>query len=119
MIPASRVPVVQSQDSLKSALDVMTKFSLGVCIIENHTGVLEGILTDGDLRRLILNVQNPLPALLVTEAIRFGTKNPKFVLEDSSLVSAIELMDEKKIWDLPVLNSEGKFIGVINRHNLE
>ena len=46
MISASRVPVVQSNDNLKSALDVMTKFSLGVCIIENDTGVLEGIMSD-------------------------------------------------------------------------
>jgi len=118
MIPISKVPNIEPRDSLKKALDLMTKFSLGICIIKTEEGKLEGILTDGDLRRLILTVQNPLPALLVSEALEFGTKNPKFVLADSSLAEAVILMDEKQIWDLPVLDSEGKVTGVLNRHNL-
>ena len=118
MIPIAKVPSITPRDNLKKALDSMTKLSLGICIIKTEEGKLEGILTDGDLRRLILTVQNPLPALLVSEAMAFGTKNPKFVFADSSVSDAITLMDEKQIWDLPVLDSEGKVTGVLNRHNL-
>lgn len=119
MIPISKVPNIALRDNLKKALDSMTKLSLGICIIMTEEGKLEGILTDGDLRRLILTVQNPLPALLVSEAMEFGTKNPKFVFVDSLIGEAITLMDEKQIWDLPVLDSEGKVTGVLNRHNLD
>ena len=119
MIPIAKVPNIAPQESLKRALDAMTKLSLGICIIRTEDGKLEGILTDGDLRRLILTVQNPLPALLVSEAVVFGTRNPKFVYADSLIGEAIKLMDEKQIWDLPVLDSEGKVTGVLNRHNLE
>ena len=119
MIPIAKVPNIAPQESLKMALDAMTKLSLGICIIRTEDGKLEGILTDGDLRRLILTVQNPLPALLVSEAVVFGTRNPKFVYADSLIGEEIKLMDEKQIWDLPVLDSEGKVTGVLNRHNLE
>ena len=119
MTPISGIPMIDSRGTLKTALDSMTKFSLGVCIIQKVDGTLEGILTDGDLRRLILTVQNPLPALLITEALQFGTRNPKYVLEETSLEEVIKIMDEKRIWDLPVLDSEGRISGVINRHNLD
>ncbi len=119
MIPIAKVPNIAPQDSLKKALDSMTRLSLGICIIRSEEGKLEGILTDGDLRRLILTVQNPLPALLVSEAMAFGTRNPKYVFADSLIGEAITLMDEKQIWDLPVLDSEGKVTGVLNRHNLD
>lgn len=119
MIPIAKVPNITPRDNLKKALDSMTRFSLGICIIKTEEGKLEGILTDGDLRRLILTVQNPLPALLVSEAMAFGTKNPKFVFADSLIADAITLMDEKQIWDLPVLDSDGIVTGVLNRHNLD
>lgn len=119
LIPLSRVPVLEPNGSLKSALDLMTKFSLGVCVICHQDGNILGILTDGDLRRLILTVQNPLPALLVTNAIEFGTKNPRSVTIDTDLETAISVMDGKKIWDLPVVDSHGKLIGILNRHNLD
>ncbi len=119
MTPISEIPTIESTGTLKSALDAMTKFSLGVCIIQKEDGTLEGILTDGDLRRLILTVQNPLPALLITEALQFGTRHPKYVSEETTLEDVIKIMDEKRIWDLPVLDSEGRIAGVINRHNLD
>jgi DeoR family transcriptional regulator, catabolite repression regulator len=119
LIPLSKVPVLEPNGSLKGALDLMTKFSLGVCVICAQDGKILGILTDGDLRRLILTVQNPLPALLVTNAIEFGTKNPRSVTIDTDLETAISVMDGKKIWDLPVVDADGKLLGILNRHNLD
>jgi CBS domain-containing protein len=118
MLPVSRVAITSSDASLKKALELMTEYSLGVCIFKSESGKLEGILTDGDLRRLILNVQNPLPALLVSYAIDFGTRNLQTVQDDEDLLVAIQLMDEKRIWDLPVVNKDGAILGLLNRHNL-
>ena len=118
MLPVSRVAITSPDASLKKALELMTEYSLGVCIFKSESGKLEGILTDGDLRRLILNVQNPLPALLVSNAIDFGTRNLQTVQDDEDLLVAIKLMDEKRIWDLPVVNKDGAILGLLNRHNL-
>jgi arabinose-5-phosphate isomerase len=118
MIKINSFSVLDENVSLKSALDSMSKYSLGVAFFVNNKNQFVGILTDGDLRRLILNKQNPLPALLVTSAIEFGTRSPKNIKENDTISNAIALMDESRIWDLPVLNELGNVVGLLNRHNL-
>ena len=118
MIKIISFPILDENVSLKSALDSMSKYSLGVACFVNKQNQFVGILTDGDLRRLILNKQSPLPALLITSAIEFGTRSPKNIKENDTINKAIALMDESRIWDLPVLNEVGNVVGLLNRHNL-
>ncbi len=118
MIGIRKFPVLDGSVSLKSALDSMSKYSIGVaCFIDSNNKFI-GLLTDGDLRRLILTKQSPLPSLLITTAIEFGTRSPKTMLETEDLGLAIEIMDRNQIWDLPVLNKAGSLVGLLNRHNL-
>lgn len=118
MIKINSFPILDENVSLKSALDSMSKYSLGVACFVNKKNQFVGILTDGDLRRLILNKQSPLPALLITSAIEFGTRSPKNIKENDTISKAVALMDESRIWDLPVLNELGNVVGLLNRHNL-
>lgn len=118
MIGISKFPILDESVSLKSALDSMTKYSIGVACFIDSNNKLTGLLTDGDLRRMILTKQSPLPSLLITTAIEFGTRSPKTVLEHEDLGLAIEMMDRNEIWDLPVLNKVGILVGLLNRHNL-
>jgi len=118
MIKINSFPILDENVSLKSALDSMSEYSLGVACFVNKKNQFVGILTDGDLRRLILNKQSPLPALLITSAIEFGTRSPKSIKENDTISKAIALMDESRIWDLPVLNELGNVVGLLNRHNL-
>ena len=118
MIGIGKFPVLDESVSLKSALDSMTKYSIGVACFINFNNKFIGLLTDGDLRRLILTKQSPLPSLLITTAIEFGARSPKTILENGDLGLAIEMMDQNQIWDLPVLNKAGSLVGLLNRHNL-
>lgn len=118
MIRIGKFPVLDESVSLKSALDGMTKFSIGVACFTNSKNEYVGILTDGDLRRLILTKQSPLPALLIATALEFGTRSSKTIYEDEDLGVAIKLMDSNRIWDLPVLNKSRTLVGLLNRHNL-
>jgi len=97
----------------------MSKYGIGVACFVNKENIFIGILTDGDLRRLILTKQSPLPALLISSALEFGSKSPITVSENEKISSVIEVMDTNKIWDLPVLNSNKNIVGLLNRHNLE
>jgi arabinose-5-phosphate isomerase len=117
MLTPDEFPVLNASSSLKNALDQMTKFGIGISCFVNE-GKLVGILTDGDLRRLILTKQNPLPALLVEDAINFGTKNPISIKNEENYENAKTLMDNKKIWDIPVVDANNTLIGLINRHKL-
>ena len=117
-LPLSKVPVIQSDASLKKALDKMTEHRLGIALIVGSDEKLVGVLTDGDLRRLLLGHQSPLPELLITPAINFGTRTASVIISSASVEEAAKLMSEKEIWDLPVVDGSGKLIGLVHRHNL-
>ena len=114
----ANIPVINEDATLKKALDKMTEFRLGIALIVDEGNHLLGVLTDGDLRRLLLTRQNPLPALLVTPALEFGNRSPKFVQADLSTEEAKEIMSREEIWDLPVIDKNGTLIGLVHRHNL-
>ena len=116
MLHVNRVPTVGLDATLKNALDKMTKSSHGTCIFLDDSKHVVGILTDGDLRRLLLTKQETLPALLVSPAISFGTRNPITMRSDNSLEEAIALMDSKSIWDIPIVDEKNQLVGILNRH---
>lgn len=116
MVGKLEVPSLGINATLKSALDLMTRLSLGVCVFLDSDDQVVGVLTDGDLRRLILNKQQPLPALLISPALSFGNSNPLTIQETASIKEASVLMDSRRIWDLPVVNSHNRFVGILNRH---
>ena len=72
----SEIPVLEETASLKKALDAMSQKHLGIACFVDNIGKLKGLLTDGDLRRLLLTKQSPLPAFLVYDALSFGSINP-------------------------------------------
>jgi arabinose-5-phosphate isomerase len=117
-LPLSEVPVIQLDASLKKALDKMTEHRLGIALIVGSDEKLAGVITDGDLRRLLLGHQSPLPELLITPAINFGTRTASVIISSASVEEAAKLMSEKEIWDLPVVDGSGKLIGLVHRHNL-
>lgn len=118
MISLEKFPVLEYDVTLKKALDIMTKDHIGVACFVDASKHLVGVLTDGDLRRLILTKQNPLPALLVSHALDFGNSNPTTVKATELLSSAREIMDSKRIWDLPVVDDSGELVGLLHRHNV-
>jgi CBS domain-containing protein len=117
-LPLNKVPVIQVDSSLKKALDKMTEHRLGIALIVDGEDKLVGVLTDGDLRRLLLGHQSPLPELLITPAVNFGTRTPSVIVATTSIVEAAKIMSDKEIWDLPVTDEAGKLTGLVHRHSL-
>ena len=80
MLSKDKFPQVNSKEFLKVALDKMSEFSLGiVCIIENKT--LKGIITDGDIRRKLLNVQKPFSAFFSDYVIDHSIQKIPFAMK--------------------------------------
>ena len=118
LIPLSKLPLISKEDNLKKALDLMTEKRLGIALIIDSDKKLLGVLTDGDLRRLLLTRQDPLPALLVSPAITYGNRSPKSISVDTTIDMAREKMVAEEIWDLPVVSSDGVVLGLLHRHSL-
>jgi arabinose-5-phosphate isomerase len=113
----SDIPVLEENASLKKALDLMSEKRLGVACFVDKSGALKGLLTDGDLRRLLLTKQSPLPALLIANALSFGISKPSVAHENDGIDKLKELMSAKQIWDLPIIDSNNKLIGLLHRHD--
>ena len=116
LIPVSKIPVLGEKNILKEALEEMMKYKFGVCFCVKKNGKLSGILTDGDVRRKILNVQKPFSALLGDDLVLHINKKPKKILNNSNLYNAFKIMKKNSIWDLPVVDKNDKLQGMLHLH---
>lgn len=115
MLGLDRAPVVRQKTIFKEALEEMGRTRLGIVCIVNDNKQLLGILTDGDIRRNLLKVQKPFSALFVDDALDRSIRSPVVVNPDDTLRHAIELMEHKRIWDLPVVENE-ILVGLLHLH---
>jgi len=118
MRTGDRVPVVREEDPLRAALEAMTvKETLGVTLVVDQTGVVTGILTDGDVRRL-LRREGPRPDLLDLPVRTFMTKGPKTIEADALASEAVRIMEVKGITSLAILNPDGTPAGIVHLHDI-
>jgi arabinose-5-phosphate isomerase len=116
MLPLARVPVVTPDTLLKATLTEMTRHRLGIACIVDNDGRLAGIFTDGDVRRMLLRDQKPFSHLFADDIIRHAVRGPTTVRGADTLRRAVSLMEEKAIWDLPVVADDGRLIGLLHLH---
>ena len=105
-------PEVSPDDSLTNVIIEMTKKRLGAAIVTEH-GQLTGIITDGDLRRMLLKH----PDIEHVKAKDIMTPNPKTINADDLVADALHLMRRNSITQLPVLQ-DGVYVGVIHLHDI-
>lgn len=114
MISGDKMPLVDEDTSLKDVIIEITSKRLGVTGVVNKEGLLTGIITDGDLRRLLektLDIKN----LTAKEVM---TRNPKVMKEDYLASFALQQMENFKITSLIITSDENKPIGIIHLHDL-
>lgn len=116
MLTMDACPVADERTILKEVLEAMDKHRLGVVCIVDQDMHLTGILTEGDVRRKLLRVQKPLAALLADDVITHAVKSPFSITADVQLMNAFDLMGDKKIWDLPVVDADMKVVGLLHLH---
>ena len=114
MITGANVPVVQENVSLSDAIIEISSKRLGATCVVESAGVLCGILTDGDLRRLLQRTTN----IANLTARQVMTQNPKTIRQNILAVQALEVMESFKITQLVVVDADQHPIGVIHLHDL-
>ncbi len=116
MLPLEKFPVLSEKIFFKEALEKMNKFRLGIACIVNNENKLLGILTDGDIRRKLLNVQKPFSAFFVDDVIVHSIQSPITIHYKETLQNSVKIMEQNQIWDLPVINDEGILVGLLHLH---
>tara|TARA_Y100001970_G_scaffold77700_1_gene98855 strand:- start:79524 stop:79913 length:390 start_codon:yes stop_codon:yes gene_type:complete len=116
MLKKGKFPILTPKTLLKEALVEMVKTKLGLVCITDLNNKLIGIFTDGDIRRMLLKNQKPFSAFFVDDIIDHANLDPTTCKDSDSLKESLKLMEEKGIWDLPVLDEENNLIGLFHLH---
>ena len=116
MITGKKIPTINENLKMKSALNIITNKKLGVLIVKNLKGLTTGIITDGQIRRASQKNKD-LQNLAVKKVM---TLSPISIDADMLAAQALSLMNLKKITSLCVHNKKNKkkTIGIIHIHNI-
>jgi arabinose-5-phosphate isomerase len=108
------VPRVTAQTKMPDVIYEMSRKKLGVtAVVEQQK--LVGIISDGDLRRLLEKRGKDVLDLTAGECM---TQNPKTITANEFAASALAVMEEKKITSLAVVDGDGKLEGIVHLHDL-
>tara|TARA_B100001057_G_scaffold496978_1_gene599895 strand:- start:852 stop:1823 length:972 start_codon:yes stop_codon:yes gene_type:complete len=116
MLIGKKIPFINENESMKKALNIITKKNLGTLIAINNKNETTGIITDGQIRRKTGEVNN----INKKKVKDIMTKNPISVNKDTLVVKALSIMYNKKITSLRVYSNlnQKKTIGIIHIHNI-
>ena len=112
LYPKNDKPEVGPDDSLTQVIIEMTRKRLGATVVSSE-GQLLGIITDGDLRRMLLKHAD----IERVKASEIMTPEPKTIDENDLVADALHKMRHNSITQLPVL-SHGHYVGVIHLHDI-
>lgn len=110
----SAIPAVNEETLVGAAVLEMTAKKLGMTAVVNSANELQGIFTDGDLRRL-LGATLSLPNCRISEVM---TRDCSVIHEDCLAAEAMQVMQNKKISALCVVDDAGRLCGALNMHDL-
>ena len=108
------VPRVQEQATGSTAISEISAKKLGMTTVIDRTGVLLGVITDGDLRRFVQQGGDVIKATAGTLASR----TPRTIGPDDLAARAVEMMERYSITTLVVTEGERRIVGVIHLHDL-
>jgi arabinose-5-phosphate isomerase len=94
--------------------EVISKMQSGFAILVDENQKLMGVLSDGDIRRGILNFEN----IATMSLEKIITKSPKTLHSSETLIRAVEIFNEYKIGTIVILDSNEKVIGSLDRKDI-
>ncbi len=114
MHSGDQLPVVAPGTLMKDAILEMTKKRLGLTAVCEPGGRLAGVITDGDLRRLMQRSADPLSQ----SAGEIMTRTPVTIGRLELAAVALKKMEERRITSLLVVSGDGRLEGVVHLHDL-
>lgn len=113
MTPKGKFALLPDNVKIKDALKAIVSIpppNMGICVFYSDDEKVSGIITDGDLKRLLLKYEN----LLELDAKDVMIKTPHTIYRSDFVINAINIMEELKIRQLIVLNEDNTLAGLID-----
>jgi arabinose-5-phosphate isomerase len=107
-------PVVRPDARIREVIYAISSGRLGATAVVDESGVLRGIITDGDLRRMLEQHEDPR----VLRASDILTPSPKIIAEEALAADALEVMRTHDITQLVVVDDVDAYAGLVHLHDL-
>lgn len=107
-------PSISPDAALKEIILSISGSRLGLTVITNEVQQVLGVITDGDLRRM-LEKETELKSI---RAINIMTANPKLIYPDAMAIEALDLLRKHDITQLVVVDNNQQYLGVLHLHDL-
>ena len=114
MITGPSLPRVSEGTRMQEAVKEIDRGRLGTTLVTNPQNKLNGIITDGDIRRLVASGRSFLK--FAVEDVM--TKNPQTITESSPTYDALNIMEKHQITVLPVVNTREEVQGILHLHDI-
>ncbi len=115
LMRTKELPIISEDTTLKEAVVNMSEGKLGTVLIIDKEEKFTALLSDGDLRRALMQEGFSMDHLAIT----YASKNPKSYHNTELLASeALEIIENDRIQLLPITNTDKKIIGVLHIHDL-
>ncbi|APG64679.1 D-arabinose 5-phosphate isomerase [Tenacibaculum todarodis] len=114
LIDKNEKPQVVSNDVVAKVIVEISEKRLGVTAVTSSEGKIEGIITDGDIRRM-LNKTTKIDSLTANDIM---SKNPKTINQTAMAVDALETLENNSITQILVTDDNKKYVGVVHLHDL-
>ena len=111
-------PTVGTETTVYETLLEMTNASVrGAVTIVDDRGMLKGLFTDGDFRRLMQNAEDP-STVMPRPIVEVMTRNPTTIAVGTLATEAMRLMEEREFDNMPVVDEEGRALGMLDIQDL-
>jgi len=114
MFTGEQIPKVDQEAPLAKAIDILNRVNLGAVLIVDQKMHIIGIITDGDVRRLVVN-SSVGPEKRVKEVM---TPSPKSIKTDMLAADALSVMQRYEVTVLPVVDDDNRLSGILHLHDL-
>ncbi len=115
MHAGENAPSVAASAKMPDVIYEMSRKGLGLAAVTDEKGRLLGIITDGDLRRMMQKRKENVLELTAGDCM---TRNPATLQRTELAASALRMMEEKKITSVLVVDAGGRLEGVVHIHDL-
>lgn len=114
MISGKSVPSVKEGTPMPIAVAEIDRGGLGTTLVAGPGNTLRGIITDGDIRRMVVSGR-PLAQLTVEDVM---SNNPRTLKADAPACDALNTMEQHQITVLPIVNDAGEIQGILHLHDI-
>ncbi|HPP67022.1 MAG TPA: KpsF/GutQ family sugar-phosphate isomerase [bacterium] len=115
METGDKIPLVYGDTSMERVISEINRKNLGFTLVIDKKLRVKGIITDGDLRRLLAQKKKDIYAMQAKQCM---TENPLSISKDKLAVQALAIMEEKEITCLVVKDSRGRAEGIVHLHDV-